>query len=427
MNKRVVVTGVGVVAPNGVGRKNFLNAIKAGKSGIKFIPKLKELNFGCQIGGIPDISNSSYNNLIDNYGISPYSITIKYACIAGLEAWEDAGFAIPDYDSAEINHECGIIIGSSVGNVELWGEMVVPLVNRGILKRLGGRTMEQVMFSSPGAHLSGILALGNMAVANSNACATGTDSILLGYERIKDGKARIMMVGGTEGCSPYAWAPLDSARITTRKYNDRPGSGSRPMSASASGFVPGAGAGILVIEDMESALNRNAEIYAEISGGHINCGGQRQGGSMSAPNSNGVRKCIEEAIKDAKIKPEEIDCISGHLTSTMADSLEIKNWADALNRKKSGFPYVNSLKSMTGHCLGASGAIETIASLMEIYHNFIHPSLNCEDLDSEIAEMVDENLIPGKTISNINVNCIAKASFGFGDVNSCLILKKFDE
>ena len=160
------------------------------------------------------------------------------------------------------------------------------------------------------------------------------------------------------------------------------------MSATACGMVPAAGAGMLMLEELESAIERNAKIYAEISGGFLNSGGQRNGGTMTAPNPEGMIRCIAGALQDANIHADQIDCISGHLSSTMADVLEIKNWKIALKRNKDDFPYINSLKSMTGHCLGAAGAVETIAAVLELKDQFIHPSINCEDLHPEIAALI---------------------------------------
>lgn len=426
LNKRVVITGIGIVSPNGIGKEEFLRSIKTGASGIRFIPELKEHNFGCQIGGIPELSNSHYNGIIDRYGLSPAGLTIKYACLAGLEAWEDAGFAIPEWNSTEVDDDTGIIIGNTMGGADIFGEKIVPFTNNNTIKKLRSTIVEHSMISGNGANLAAILAVGNQITTNSSACATGTEAILLGYERIKSGKAVKMLVGGSDAYSPYGWAGFDAMRVMTRNHNDKPEAGSRPMSVSATGFVPGAGAGILFIEKLESAVNRNANIYAEISGGFINSGGQRNGGTMTAPNPEGVRKCIEGAINAAEIEPSEIDCISGHLSSTMADVLEINNWAKVLARGKSDFPYINSLKSMIGHCIGAAGAIESVAAVLEIHHKFVHPTINCEDLHPEIAKIISKDSIPDKVIENIEVNCIAKASFGFGDVNACLILKRFE-
>jgi 3-oxoacyl-(acyl-carrier-protein) synthase len=215
-------------------------------------------------------------------------------------------------------------------------------------------------------------------------------------------------------------------RVITRRHNDSPEQASRPLSASASGFVPGSGAGALVIESLESALERGAVIYAEILGGHVNSGGQRNSGSMTAPNIEGIERCIKSALKNASIEPHEIDAISGHLTSTMGDPGEIAAWTRALGLNGKDFPYISSLKSMIGHCLSAAGAVESVATVLQLYHGFLHPSLNCEDLHPEIEKLIDSSRIPTSCIQKPDLKIIAKASFGFGDVNSCVIFKKWE-
>jgi 3-oxoacyl-(acyl-carrier-protein) synthase len=269
------------------------------------------------------------------------------------------------------------------------------------------------------------LAAGNQVTSNSSACSTGNEAIIEAAFRIRSGLAKRILAGGSEGASPYIWAGFDAMRVIARKYNDRPEAASRPMSASANGFVPGAGGAILVIEDLQTALNRGARIYAEILGGHVNCGGQRQGGSMTAPNPEGVKRCIQGAIAEAGIDPKTIDAINGHLTATFADPYELKNWSNALGRGPENFPYINSTKSMIGHCLGAAGAIECVAVVLQLYRGFIHPSLNCEDLHPDIAAYAGS--VPHTVIERSDLKIIAKAGFGFGDVNSCLIFKKWEE
>ena len=196
------------------------------------------------------------------------------------------------------------------------------------------------------------------------------------------------------------------------------------MSATASGFVPGSGAGALVLEDLENALARGARIYAEVLGGNVNSGGQRGIGTMTAPNATAVQKCITDAMADAKITSEEIEVINGHLTATSKDALEIQNWSKALNRKGKDFPYINSLKSMVGHCLSASGSVESVASVLQVYHGFIFPNINCADLHPEISDCISSTKIPQQLIEK-DITILAKASFGFGDVNGCVILKKY--
>ena len=180
-----------------------------------------------------------------------------------------------------------------------------------------------------------------------------------------------------------------------------------------------------MVESLESALQRGAVIYAEVLGGNVNSGGQRGSGTMTAPNSIAVQRCITIALENACISAAEVDVVNGHLTATAKDSLEIENWAIALNRQGRDFPYINSLKSMTGHCLSAAGSIECVASVLQLKENFIFPNTNCEDLHPEIAAIIDPSRIPTEAISE-KINIIAKASFGFGDVNACIIFKKFE-
>ena len=196
------------------------------------------------------------------------------------------------------------------------------------------------------------------------------------------------------------------------------------MSASASGFVPGSGAGAMVLESLESALERGATIYAEVLGGHVNSGGQRDGGTLTAPNPEAVQRCIIEAIKNSGIQPADIDTINGHLTATSKDSLEIENWTKALGRSGTDFPPINSLKSMVGHCLAAAGSIESVATVLQLKEQFVFPNINCEDVHSEIQDLISEDSIP-KQLLEINIKIAAKASFGFGDVNACVIFERY--
>jgi 3-oxoacyl-(acyl-carrier-protein) synthase len=239
------------------------------------------------------------------------------------------------------------------------------------------------------------------------------------------GLAKRMIAGGSEGATPYIWGGFDAMRVMCRKYNDNPAAGSRPLSASACGFVPGSGAAMVVLEDLETALARGARIYAEVIGGAVNSGGQRMGGSMTAPNPEGVKRCIIAAVADGGIDPMEVDAVNGHLTATYADPIEVKNWAQALKRTPDNFPYINSTKSLIGHCLGAAGAIESVATVVQIYKGFIHPSINSEDVHPDIADYAAK--IPQKCIELPQLKIIAKAGFGFGDVNSCLIFKKWEQ
>ena len=422
MKNRVVITGLGVVAPNGVGVSDFTEALKQGKSGISFHQELADLNFSCQIGGIPTISDELKSKYFTDLQLRGFNSSgILYGCIAGIDAWKDAGFdnnpdSILDYDT-------GLIFGTGTSGVEKFREAIYKL-DEGQVRRLGSTVVLQTMASGVSAYLSGMLGFGNQVTTNSSACTTGTEAILMGFERIQNGKAKRMLVGSCSDHGPYVWGGFDAMRVMAYKHNDSPELGSRPLSATASGFVPGSGAGAFVLESLESALERGAKIYAEVLGGEVNSGGQRQGGTLTAPNAKAVQRCITKAIENSEITSSQIDVINGHLTATSKDALEIENWSKALNRNRKDFPFINSTKSMIGHCLAAAGAIECVASIIQLKEQFVAPNTNCGDLHPEIEKHVAPEQIPREK-KDLNFNVIAKASFGFGDVNACVVFRKF--
>ena len=422
MKHRVVITGMGVVAPNAIGLDNFLEAIQEGKSGITFHQKLRDLQFSCCIGGIPSISEelkSQYLNTLQLRGFD--SAGILYGCIAGIDAWKDAGFKI-DKNSPP-DHDSGMIFGTGTSGIGKFREAIYKIDDQKV-KRLGSTVVVQTMASGISAYLGGILGLGNQVTTNSSACTTGTEALLMGFERVQYGKASRMLVGSCSDDGPYVWGGFDAMRVMTYKHNETPKKGSKPMSAQASGFVPGSGAGALVLESLESAMERKATIYAEVLGGNINSGGQRNGGTLTAPNPEAVQKCIVDAMKNANIKSTEIDAINGHLTATIKDPQEIENWTKALERKGKEFPIINSLKSMVGHCLAAAGAIENVATVLQLKHQFIFPNTNCNEVHQDILNLISKEKIPTKLLRT-KINIIAKASFGFGDVNGCIIFKRY--
>jgi len=424
VKNRVVITGLGVVSPNGVGLEAFTKAIKSGSSGITFHQNLKDKGFSCCIGGIPDISEEKKLKYLTPLQLRGFqSTSILYGCIAGIDAWKDAGFSVDE--NSNLEYDSGLIFGTGTSGIEKFREAIYKIDDQQV-RRLGSTSVVQTMASGISAYLGGILGLGNQVTTNSSACTTGTEALLMGFERIKNGKAKRMLVGSSSDSSLYTWGGFDAMRVMSYKHNDSPEKGSRPMSETATGFVPGSGGGALVLESLESALGRNATIYAEVLGGNINSGGQRNGGTLTAPNAEAVQKCITDAILDAGVSADEVDTINGHLTATSKDVLEIENWTKALQRNGRDFPYINSLKSMTGHCLSAAGAIESVASVLQICEQFIFPNINCEDVHPEILELISEDKIPQKLLEK-EINILVKASFGFGDVNACVIFKKYSK
>jgi 3-oxoacyl-(acyl-carrier-protein) synthase len=423
--RRVVVTGMGVVAPNGCGLEKYTEALRGGVSGIRHVPLLEELKFGCTVGGIPEGVDEICEAYFPPDELLAMNSSHRFGCIAAVDAWTDAGLERPDPTDDHVYWEAGAVLGTGIGGLDTAGERLIPFVDAGRVRRLGSTMVEQVMGSGVSARVAGLLALGNQVTANSSACSTGTEAIIEGYSRIQAGLAERMLCGGTEGSSHYAWAGFDSMRVLCRSHNDEPEKASRPMSASAGGFVPGSGAAVLHLESLESAQERGARIYAEVLGGAINCGGHRGGGSMTAPNAESVQRCIRDAISNAAIDPEEVDAISGHLTATGADPKEIASWAKALERSEEAFPVITSTKSMIGHALGAAGALESVACVLMLRDRFVHPSINCEDVHPEIESIADS--IPHVVREMPELNTMIKAGFGFGDVNACAIFRRWPD
>jgi len=423
MSRRVVVTGMGVVAPNGIGLPDFDAALRAGRSGLRHVPRLADLKFGCTVAGVPVGADEIAEAYFDADLLMAMNASHRYGAIAAVDAWVDAGFERPDAAAEHVYWEAGAVLGTGVGGLDTAGEKLVPMTDAGKVRRLGSTIVEQVMGSGVSARLSGLLALGNQVTSNSSACSTGTEAILEGAQRIRQGLAERMLCGGSEGNSHYSWAGFDAMRVLSRRFNDEPERASRPMSASAGGFVPGAGAGVLHLESLESATGRGARIYAELLGGSINCGGQRGGGSMTAPNPEGVRRCIRAALADAGLEPHAVDAINGHLTATGADPREVAAWAAALERSPERLPPITSTKSLIGHALGAAGAIESVACIQMLLGGYVHPSINCEDVHPEIEPYAAS--IPHTLRPLPELKTVIKASFGFGDVNACVVYRKW--
>jgi len=422
VNERVVVTGLGVVAANASGKEPFSDALRECKSGIRFIPELKDSGMGCHVGGIPQGMDERSRRYFSEEELLQANHCTLYASIAALDAWADAGLVRPPPDSP-LDWETGAIIGTGCGGIEVFAERVVPLVREHKISQIVA-SMEQSFISGSSAQVARLLGCGNRVSTNSSACSTGNEAVVDAFLRIRHGRAKRMLAGGSEGHSKYAWAGADAMRVLPRAYNDAPEKASRPMSATAAGFVPSGGAGLLLLESLSSAQARGARIYAEVLAGEVNCGGLRMGGTMSAPNQEGVRRCIRKAVEMARIRPEEIHAINGHLTATFADPREVESWGVALGLPPSRMPLIQATKSLIGHALGAAGGIECVASIVQLEGGFVHGSINCEDLHPELAPYAER--IPQRSVDLPDVKVIAKASFGFGDVNACIIFRKYE-
>ncbi|MCE7044572.1 beta-ketoacyl synthase [Dyadobacter sp. CY312] len=422
LNDRIVITGMGVVAPNAIGLHDFHIAIKTGKSGISFISELEKLKFRCQVAGVPPISETDNTEFREKYRLANLKSTgILYGIMASVEAWRDAG--LPEPDRCNPDDHTGCIFGTGSNGVEATSYGIEILESVGVHGGDGCNFL-QVLNSGVSAYIGYLLGLGNQTTSNASACNTGTEALIMAANRIKMGLAERMIVGSSESDSPYVWAPFDSMFATAQGFNATPEKASCPMSKNATGFVPSSGAGAFIVESLSSAKERGARIYAEVLGGQINSGGQRGDGSMTLGNQKGIVKCIQDTLRVTNVRPEEIDFISGHLSSTIGDIREIQGWSTALNLPEKSFPYINATKSMIGHCLSASGAIETVGTILQLYHGFIHPSINSEDVHPDVEKLISPDSIPQTAIER-TLRIAAKISLGFGDVNSCVILERW--
>jgi 3-oxoacyl-(acyl-carrier-protein) synthase len=420
---RVVVTGIGVVAPNAHGAEAFARALRERRSGIRFHEPMRAMGLRCQVVGIPEGVDAVVAEYLEEDERLTMNTNMVYAAIAAIDAWEDAGIPRGAPDAVEPDWDSGAVIGTGFGGIETVAERLVPQVDAKQVARLGGAMTEQTMVSGNSARVGGLLGLGNQVTTNSAACSTGLEAIVEAYHRVRSRRATRMLAGGSDGPSRHAWAGMDALRVLSSKHNDAPEKASRPLSASAGGFVPAAGAGVLLLENLDAARARSARIYAEVIAGHSNCGGHRGYGSMTAPNPDAVRRCIREAVTMAGVAPSDVDLVNGHFTATFFDPHEMACWASALDLPPGRMPFLQATKSLIGHTLGASGAIETAAAVLQLHHGFVHGSVNCEDIHPAIAPY--EARIARDTIDR-PLRIVAKASFGFGDVNACALFRKLE-
>src|SRR5215813_12582420 len=242
---------MGIVAPNAVGVEAYRLALCEGRSGVSHSAQMKELGFSCHVAGVPDISEQ----LADGY-FSPElhknsNTSMKYAVIASIDCWKDARLPNRPPDSA-VDWKTAAMIGTSLGGIDTIGEWIVPETNAGRVRRLGSSAAERAMASCASACVGGLLGLGGQVTTNSSACSTGTEAIVTGYWMIREGRTDRVLAGSAEAPSVYTWAFLDSLRVTTRSSNEHPQAASRPLSATAGGFVPAGGAGILMLESLSS-------------------------------------------------------------------------------------------------------------------------------------------------------------------------------
>lgn len=407
--KRVVITGFGIVSCLGNDAQTVLDYLKKGQSGIKANSLYADMGFKSCVSAPPhDITEQSKQ--IDRKLKRFLSVASTYAYLASLDALTCANLTLEDIKH---NPRVGVIAGSggaSTANVVLAADNLREKGTRAV----GAMMVPKTMSSTVAASLATGLQIHGANYSLSSACATSPHCIGHAMELIQLGKQDIVIAGGAEEEHWTQSVLFDAMGAMSSKYNDTPSEASRPYSADRDGFVIAGGSGMLVIESLEHAQQRGANILAEI----IGYGATSDGESMVAPNGDGAKRCMQMALDQAKLT--KVDYINSHGTATKLGDVTELNAIESVF-KTTDIP-ISSTKSMTGHSLGATGAQELIYSLLMMQNNFIAPSINIADIDEQ-AKPFD---IVTQT-RNAQLDTILSNSFGFGGTNASLIIQKFSE
>jgi len=399
--RRVVVTGLGIVSCLGNNIREVADALRQGRSGIELLPERKALGFRSSLGGV--IKPVELSDIPKKYlrQMGPGS---HIAVHATLQALQDAAWEAPRIK----NERTAVIIGSA-GNFQDIYRQCHMFRDEGL--KLGGTALQRVMHDSVSANLSVLLGTRGYSLSVSCACATGAAAIGLASQLIRQGLQDRAICGGVHEDTWEYFCHFDALKAFSVREDD-PSRASRPFDKSRDGLVPSAGGGIVLLEELEEARRRGARIYGEIIGYAFTS----DGSDMTIPSGEGSTRCMRLALQDAGVRPGEVDYVNAHATSTLVgDVSEAHAIAEVFGMR----PYVSSTKSMTGHEQGAGGATEVIYTLLMMRDRFVAPNINLDELDPECAGI---NLIANRAIE-AEIELAASNAFGFGGVNTCLVLR----
>lgn len=413
MKRRVVVTGVGLVTPCGIGIDNVWNNILNGQSGIGPITRFDITQFDTKFAG--EIKEFTPEDYIQPKEVKKMDLFIQYAIAAAQIAVNDAGLDMGREDSERV----GVVVGTGLGGLPTIEKYHSVLMERGpgritpffipmlIANEAPGHIAIQHGFKGP-----------NLCIVT--ACATGAHSIGEACRIIQYGDADVMVAGGSEAnLTPLTVGGFNAMKALSTR-NDDPLKASRPFERDRDGFVVAEGSGIVILEELEHATKRGAKIYAEMAGYGYN--GDAYHITAPCPDGDGFIRCIRMALKDALLSPDDVDYINAHGTSTkLNDYIETLSIKEVFKEKAYKTP-VSSTKSMTGHLLGAAGAIEAVFSVLSIRDQVCPPTINYENPDPEC----DLDYVPN-TARNHAINVVLSNAFGFGGTNSALVFRRFKE
>ena len=408
--RRVVVTGLGLVSPLGTGVEKNWHAILEGRSGIRKITRFPTDGFASRIAGeVPDFKAEDF---IESKEIKKMDLFIQYALGAAAMAVEESGLKI----EGEFAEEVGVIIG-----VGLCGLDTIEATHKALLdggpRKISPFFIPKVISNLAAGHIAIRYGAKGVNWTPTSACASGTHAIGEAYQLIRRGMQDAVIAGGAEAVITPLGVGGFAAMKALSTRNDEPERASRPFDKERDGFVVGEGSGVLILEEREQALKRGAKIYAEVIGYAAN--GDAFHMTAPAPEGEGAARCMRLAIKDAGIAPGEIDYINAHGTSTEYNDANETMAIKTVFGEQAAKLAVSSTKSMTGHLLGAAGAVEGVYSVLALYHGVLPPTINYENPDPAC----DLDYVPNKARKSA-IEVVLSNSFGFGGTNACAIFRR---
>lgn len=409
MKRRVVITGMGLITPLGIGKEKTWESICDGKSGIDKVTKFDTSELKTQIAG--EIKNFDPKDYMNAKEAIKNDTFIHYSLASSKMALEDADLDITD----ELSTRAGCIIASGIGGMDTWYQTVLLMEEKGP-SRMTPMFIPNIVTNMAAGYTSIYFNAKGPNCCTTTACAASGHAIGFSLMLIQKGDADIMITGGAEApLIPLTFAGFNAMRALSTR-NDDPKTASRPFEINRDGFIMSEGAGTLILEEFEFAKKRGARIYAEI----IGSGMSADASHITAPALDGPVRCMEAALRDAEINPDDVSYINAHGTSTQLNDVnETKAIKQVIGDKAYKIP-VSSSKSMTGHMLGAAGTVETSISALSIYNGIIPPTINLFEPDPEC----DLDYVPHEAREK-DIDVVLSNTYGFGGTNSSIVLRKY--
>ncbi len=413
--RRVVVTGMGLVSCFGTDINVFFDRLLKGDSGVEPITE-----FACDdlptrfAAWVKDFQPGDYvDKKLQRRG-DPF---LTYAVYAGKRALEDGGLLGADALRSLNPERCGVLIGSGMGGMTMYSDTVNVLTEKGA-KRVTPFFVPYIITNMGGALLAIDVGFEGPNYSISTACATSSYSVIAAADHIRNGTADLILAGGVEGSKTRVCLAGFVACKAVSERNESPKEASRPWDQGRDGFVLGEGGGVLLLEELEHAKKRGARIYAEYLGGRISCDAFHM--TSTREDGSGIAKCIEATMRDAHVSKERVNYVNAHATSTkLGDEAELRGLLNVFGNQTKK-PCVNAIKSMIGHALGGAGALELICTILSLNRGILPPTINHHNPDPELILDVIPN-----TAREVTIDVALKNSFGFGGHNSCIALSRF--